>query len=320
MDNSTYQYERAVSLVVFGSDLQGVDLSELRIKFAVKRSDTRSPNMADIRVYNLSQATADDLVARLSPKIASDGLTFERGRVILQAGYSSNFGVIFKGNIKQLIIGRESSTDTFLDIIAGDGDSAYNFAVVNSTIAPGATSIDQVNAAITSMTPKGVTEGHIGTMPSESLPRGKVLYGNARNYLSNIAATADKTWSIQDEKVTFVSNTSYLPGEAVLMSSKTGMIGTPQQTSEGINIKCLLNPKLAISGRVKIDNALVEKMKINLQVVGSAANTPPQLRNDGFYYILVVEHQGDTRGVEWYSNLICLSLDPSANPANSVNG
>jgi hypothetical protein len=43
------QYLRAFSLVVFGSDLDGLDLSELRCKFVVKRSDTMTPNVADNR-------------------------------------------------------------------------------------------------------------------------------------------------------------------------------------------------------------------------------------------------------------------------------
>jgi len=36
------------------------------------------------------------------------------------------------------------------------------------------------------------------------------------------------------------------------------------------------------------------------------------------YFILVAEHNGDTRGVDWYTNMICLRIDPSTNPINSV--
>lgn len=303
--NGAQQYLRAFSLVVFGTDLNGLDLSELRCKFVVKRSDTMTPNVADIRVYNLEEKTA----IRIQQEFK---------RVILQAGYEGNYGVIFQGNIKQVIIGRESATDTFIDIVAGDGDRAYNFAIVNATVAAGGTQADQVQAAIGAMGPKGVTAGHLGDFPPEKLPRGKVMYGNARNYLLNSAQTTDKTWSIQDEKVTFVSKKSYLPGERVVLTSKTGMIGTPQQTNEGVNAKCLLNPMLKIGGRVEIDNKSIERLKINLTVPNSPANIPAPLTADGVYYLLVVEHQGDTRGVEWYSSLICLNVDVTSNPINSV--
>lgn len=303
--NNADQYIRECKLIVFGANLDGLDLSELRIKFSVKRSDTMTPNVADIRVYNLEEQTA----LRIRKEFT---------KVVLQAGYQGNYGVIFQGNIKQVIIGRESATDTFIDIVAGDGDRAYNFAIVNTTIAAGSTAADQINAAAAAMAPKGVTAGHIGETPPEKLPRGKVMYGNARTYLRDVAQTSNKSWSIQDEKITFVSNKSYLPGERVVLTSKTGMIGTPNQTNEGVNVKCLLNPLIKIGGRIQIDNASIARYKINLSVPNSPANIPAPLTADGVYYVLVAEHTGDTRGVDWYTSLICLNMDITTNPINSV--
>lgn len=301
------QYGRVCSLLVSDGDSNALDLSELRIKFAVKRSDTVTPNTADIRVYNVEPETA---------KRIANGKEFTK--VTLQAGYEGNFGGIFQGNIKQVILGRESATDTFVDIVAGDGDRAYNFAIVSTTLAAGSSQLDQVNTAANAMATKGTTAGHLGTFPTETLPRGKVMYGAARNYLSNAAANTDKGWSIQDEKITMIPTKSYLPGERVVLSSKTGMIGTPQQTNEGVNVKCLLNPLIKIGSRVEIDNASIAQFKINLNVPNSPANIPPPLTADGVYYVLVAEHAGDTRGVEWYTTLLCLNVDVTSNPINSV--
>lgn len=300
-----YQYLRTCSLIVSDSKLNGIDLSQLRIRFAVKRSDVMTPNMADIRVYNLDLETAI--------KIRD-----EYKKVVLQAGYQNNFGVIFQGNIKQVIIGRESATDTFIDIVAGDGDRAYNYAIVNKTIAAGATANQQVQAAADAMGPMGVTKGHIGELPPNQLPRGKVMYGPAKQYLRNVAGSTDTSWSIQDEKITIIPKKSYLPGDAVVLTSKTGMIGTPQQTNEGVNAKCLLNPNINIGVRVQIDNKSIERLKINLAVPGSPANIPAPLTADGVYYVLVAEHTGDTRGVEWYTSLVMLYIDSTTNFLNSV--
>lgn len=299
------QYLRKLTLIVSNNDLNGIDLSALEIKFTVKRSDTMTPNVADIRVYNLEEETARRIKKEFT-------------KVTLQAGYEGNYGVIFQGNIKQVILGRESATDTFIDIVAGDGDRAYNFAVVNSTIAAGATQEDQVNASIKAMQDKGVAAGNIGDMPPEKLPRGKVMFGNARNYLRDVAQSTDKSWSIQDEKVTFIPKKSYLPGERVVLTSKTGMIGTPQQTNEGVNVKCLLNPLIKIGGRIEINNKSIEQLKINLSIPNSPANIPAPLTWDGVYYVLVAEHTGDTRGIPWYTSLICLNIDVTTNPINSV--
>lgn len=304
MDKSA-QFGRVCTLIVSNRARSGIDLSELRIKFAVKRSDTMTPNVADIRVYNLEAQTA----ALIKKEFTT---------VTLQAGYEGNFGVIFQGNIKQVILGRENATDTFIDIIAGDGDRAYNFAIVNATLAAGSSQTDQAARAMTSMKEKGVGEGYMGTLPPSKLPRGKVMYGNARQYLRDIAESSGFQWSIQDEKINFVKQTAYLPGERVVLTSDTGLIGTPQQTNEGVNMKCLLNPKLKIAGRVEINNASIERYKINLSVPNSPANIPAPLTADGVYYILVVEHLGDTRGTDWYSNLVTLNVDVTSNPLNSV--
>lgn len=303
---SQEQWLRKCTLLVSDRNGEGLDLSQLRIKFLVKRSDTQTPNMAEIRVYNLEDKTAQRIQKEFS-------------KVVLQAGYESNFGVIFQGNVKQIIRGRENGTDTFIDIIAGDGDLSYNFAVVNTTLAAGTGQADQVNAAIGAMSKTGgTTAGNIGEMPANKLPRGKVMYGMSRDYLRQTAETTNKTWSIQDGKVQFVPTSSYLPGEAVVLTSKTGMIGTPQQTNEGINLQCLLNPKLKVGGRVQLDNDTVARLKIDLSQPLSPANIPAPITEDGVYYILVIECIGDTRGTEWYSKLTCLNLDVTANPINAV--
>ena len=136
------QFPRVCSLKVARGSGKGLDLSDFRIKFQVKRSDTVTPNTADIRVYNLDEKTAIQIREEFT-------------QVKLECGYPGNSGVIFQGNILQVIIGRESATDTFIDIIAGDGDRAFNFAVVNATLAPGTTQTDQVNAAMAPMVEKG---------------------------------------------------------------------------------------------------------------------------------------------------------------------
>lgn len=277
------QYLRKCSLIVAGMD-QGLDLSGLRIRFSVKRSDAQTPNAAEIRVYNPAPNTARQI---------RDEFT----RVILQAGYEENFGVIFDGDIKQVKFGREGGTDTYVDIAAGDGDAAYNFAVVNTTLAAGARQSDQIRAALAPMAERGVTAGYIDTTDDRALPRGKAMFGMSRDYLRRSADTTATTWSIQDRKVQFVKRTGLLPGQAVALSSATGLVGVPEVTNEGVYIRSLLNPLLVIGGQV--------------QVSGSTDA-------DGIYRILVVEHTGDTHGNEWYSTITGLLVDPSAPKGQQV--
>lgn len=312
---SPQQYLRECQLIVYGTNLNGLDLSNLRIKFSVKQTDSQSPNTADIRVYNVSDETALSMLINLNPP---PGIGFSTpGRVVLQAGYQSNFGVIFQGNIKQIILGRESATDTFVDIVAGDGHLAYNYAIVNTTLAAGSSPANQVNAAASAMAPYGTGLGYVSPQQLTKLPRSKAMYGNARNYLRAVSQSQNQTWSIQNEQITFIPKTSYLPGTAVVLTSKTGLIGTPQQTNEGVNVKCLLNPIIKVGGRINIAEATVQNFKIAPNS-NSSANIAPPLTQDGTYYVLTLEQTGDTRGVEWYTSILGITQSISTNPINSV--
>ena len=63
------QFGRAASLIVTNNSGQGIDLSELgatseglRFRFEITASDVETPNIAMIRVYNLSEATTKEVI------------------------------------------------------------------------------------------------------------------------------------------------------------------------------------------------------------------------------------------------------------------
>lgn len=302
---STQQFGRVCTLLVSNNQGDSLDLSALRIKFRVKKLGISTPNMGDFIIYNISPDTV---------KLIQSEFT----HVLFQAGYEGNYGLVFVGNVKQVISGRESATDTFVNLNCGDGDKAYNFAVINQTIRAGGTPQAQLNAGLTAMAGMGVSAGYTGKLPAIQLPRGKVMYANAREHIRRLADTYGFSWSVQDGNLVFLSEGTYLPNEPFVLTSKTGMIGTPSQTTEGIEAKCLLNPNIKVHGRVKLDNASIAKMKIDFWTPGSLANQPSPISNDGMYYALVVEHSGDTRDQDWYTNLRMLTVNIASNPLDSV--
>jgi hypothetical protein len=299
------QYIRKCTLIIADKAGNGLDLSNLRIVFSIKRSDAQTPNTAEIRVYNLS----DETVNRLKKEFT---------HVTLQAGYESNYGVIFSGNIKQIRSGREDGTDSFIDIAAGDGDEAYNYAVVNTTLAAGSTQKAQIGAAAKPMESKSVKQGFIDETGVVKLPRGKVMYGMARDYLRQSAKATDTSWSIQDGKIQVIKLTGVLPNQVVVLNSKTGLIGTPEQTNDGIKTRCLLNPTLKIGGKVKINESDVAEAALPDTSKKDDVNKSVSIEKDGFYRLLVVEHKGDTRGNDWYSDLMCLGVDATQPPSKQV--
>ncbi|RQU63890.1 hypothetical protein DF143_07045 [Burkholderia cenocepacia] len=304
------QFGRKVSLIIGPDSGDALDLSGLRIVFRVQRGDLQTPNSARIRVYNVSDNTAQRTAAEFT-------------RVVLQAGYEGNYGIIFDGSIIQVRRGRESPTDTYIDITAADGDMAYNFAVVNTTLAAGSTHADVVNACLKAMGKFGVTAGYIVDLPSNPMPRGQVLFGMARDHLETVARSTQTLWSIQDGQLQIVPETSYVPGEIPVINARSGMVGLPEQTQNGITVRMLLNPGVKIGRLIQLDNSSIQRYEFSLSSADAIANRNTSLQNkingDGFYYVMSNEFWGDTRGNDWYNEVICLAVDATAQDLNLVN-
>jgi len=306
---SDVQFLRKASLLVVEGE-KALDLSDLHFQFATKQADEESPDNCSIRVYNLKE----DTVKRIKG---------EYSKVVLQAGYvDSAFGVIFQGTIKQLRDGKDPvGISTYLDILVADGDMAYNFAVINQTLAAGSTPTQRLGAMIGAMNPQGVTAGKV-LVPGTGgiLPRGKVLFGLARAALRQETGAQGSTWTIQNGQVNVIPLDGYLPSEAVVLTAATGLIGRVEMTEDGMRCRALINPKLVIGALVKIDNRSINTTESSANAAINGGQVPynkwagvqqfASLAEDGLYRIYSAEFVGDTRGGEWYVDLVTLAVDP----------
>jgi hypothetical protein len=301
----TEQYLRKVKLVVGGSQAPGVsldpdaaiDLSELHIRFLVRNTTAQTLKRAEIRVYNLASDTARKIQNEFT-------------RVELSAGYGDDVGLIFQGQIAQIRIGRENATDTFVDIFAQDGDAAYNWATTNRTLAKGWTPDQLYGALLQDLAPYGISQGYKPSFTGASAARGRACYGMTRDLLHDLAIQQGCEWNIEDGKLNFLPLTSFLPGQAVVLNAATGMIGTPQMTIQGLVVRSLLNSNIKSGGQVQIDNASISSLKINIPYSG--LDVVPGTDADGYYTSRVVQHTGDNRGQEWYTDMICVAVDGTA--------
>lgn len=319
----TDAFRRKASLFLLASDpkpaqLLGVennelDLSGMQFKFQTTQSDAESPNTATIRVYNLKAETISKIGGEFS-------------YVVLQAGYEDGpYGVVFQGQVRQWRIGKEKNTDSYLDILASDGDEWYNFGAVSTSLEVGQTSpMNQAAAILGQAADRGVTPGYLQAESFAdaqgnvtALSRGKVFYGAGRVALRSLTQTYGATWNINNGKVNVIPLTGYLPGTAVKLDSRSGLIGRAEQTIDGIKMRALLNPLLTPGGLVQIDNA-----SLNATLQQDANNPRPynqrtgitslaSIAADGLYRIYVVEFQGDTRGQAWYADVTGLAVEPS---------
>lgn len=304
MTTSTTLYGRKFSLLLVQGE-NALDLSSMHCRFRTVQADFESPNSISVRVYNLSDQTLRQVQ--------------EFGRVVVQAGYEGNFGVVFDGTIKQFGIGRENAKDTYLDIFASDGDLAYNFAFVNKTLSPGASDAEVLQAALDEMSLGGV---YLGYKPGDAgvtyLPRGKVAFALGRNVIRTYAQSKKMTWSIQNGKIQLIPLDSYKPGEIPDINAMSGMVGQPEQTAAGVTFRHLLNPRFSVGQAIRIDNKSVNQVIAqkdrDLPVAYNSLTQALSLAKvsaDGLYRLLIAEHEGDTRGPAWYTHCTAMAIDIS---------
>ena len=297
------EYGRKFSLILADGDGKGIDFADFKVEFRIHRGDVQTPNSLDARIFNVAPSTANKI-----------GLK-EFTQVAVQAGYENNYGLIFQGGIRQARKGRLNAKDSYIDLTCADGDEAYLYSNMALSLAASPNSAqNSLQAFLASMAAQGITAGYSPTLKGTGMVRGQVFYGLTRDELRQFAVNNDVQWSIQDGKLVLIPNTSYIPGAPILVSAQTGMIGVPEQTENGIDVRVLLNPSIKIGSLIQVQGT-VSQFRQSLTVGQSqvaqqgALQTSLFLDVNGLYYVMSVDHEGDTRGQAWYSNLVCLSVD-----------
>lgn len=304
------QYNRKAELYLVAKD-KALDLSKMHFRFQTSQEDAESPATVSVRVYNLAPETITNVLKEYS-------------RVIVKAGYDGGaYGVIFEGTVRQFRRGKEhDAVTTYFDILAADGDWGYINARVATSLAAGVSPQLALQAATAPLKSFGVNLGYI---PDKGfggiLPRGKVLFSSSIAAVRKEARNANATWSISNGILNVIPTDGYLPGDAVVLNSRTGLIGRVEQTNQGMTARCLLNPKIQVGGLVQIDNASINKtmsennaaLPVGQQRYDKYAGIDylADVSADGLYRVYVAENLGDTRGVEWYTDLVCLAMDSS---------
>lgn len=305
---------RSANLATGKTGSEGIDLSEMRINFRLKKGLTGVPNMLEARVYNLSP----DTIKRVR----------QYGRVQLAAGYESNFGMIFDGTVLLYIIGKENPVDSYIDIRAGDLDELNNGAVALTF--PAGTTLEEKAKKMLKAVGATVGEIKLGDAGKIKNLRSSSFIGMLYEGMRDITNATQSDFYMDNGTVHVISWAGYRRNQLVELATDTGLVNIPKVTPQGIEAECLLNPKLRLGSLVKIDTGLISDIPYepgasgpfsdkmgNLQsaqgvAAGGRAFKYPAAsvnktegRGAGIYKICLLDHRGDTRGNTWYSYLVC---------------
>ena len=267
----------------------------LDVTFKIEKSGWKCPNFSEIVVYNLNPQT-ENMVIRSGT------------RVLVEAGYvNGDYGVIYDGSIFQPMWEREDTVTTKVTFKCIDAmDIIYDNHVAATFGALAYQKNIVMNMAANSRKPFNITkisEG-VGNM---QLSRGKVLFDSPKYYMRKYAQQYGTTISTIDREVFIDRPQDPIPANLtkqalVLSPASGGLVGTPQQTQDGITFTCLLNPTIRVFKPepmlVKIDNKIIRQMAIQYNTAGFS-----RLDEDGIYRVIGVIHTGATRGNEWYTTV-----------------
>lgn len=331
---------RHFELQLLDQNGQGVSLSDFKVTFQIEWADTKWPRVANVRIYNLSADTTNKILGQEFAKIriiagydgiapvidaSQIGIAKEISHEEVGQSNGQNYGLIFDGDIRFTVTGKDNITDSWVLIQAIGDHEAFLFSRTKTTIAAGYTLADLHQVTMQGFNAFGVTQGITGDMPTTVFPRGRVLYDASRNVMDNIAGQCNATWQLVDGQVQMVPDDKFIH-EAIVLSADTGLIGMPQQTmGAGVNVRCLINPNIRINGLIQLDQASVYRAALGN---GEIAQSPGRITEvedngnstlngtttqaasvatDGIYIVKAIDYTGDTRGQAWYMDLMCFA-------------
>lgn len=237
------QFGRAYQLII-GNDKESIVIDKLNLEFDITKTITKDPNPAVFALNNLSQSTRNLITDK------------KYDRIMFNAGYGTDLKTLFVGYISE-VENKKEGTEIITIMTCSDGQKDYREARVAVTVAKGATDKEIVKQVTGAM--PNTDKGQQSFTKERKLPRGKTLVGNARDVLSGIAKNQDADWSIQDNKLVMLPKTSaFANNEGFLISEETGLIGSPQKVSDGLEVRCYLNNMMRIGQLCRVESMIKE--------------------------------------------------------------
>jgi hypothetical protein len=256
-----------------------LDLSDLDLAFQVERSVRREPNVAEIRVWNLSETTRAQVEAR--------------GTVVLRAGYEDP-PTLFRGDIRRAWT-ESDGIDNVTVLQARDGGRAYSEARIARSYNPGTPVVTVLRDVVADME---IGEGNLSEYAAayalrngaDTFGDGYVAAGPARRVLDALTRAAGLRWSVQNGALQILQQGRPLQTRAVLLSSDTGLVDSPAWDEVGrrtrgrrgtVTCKTLIQPGIEPGRRVVLESRHIS----------------------GGFEVRRIKYQGETRGDPWFASL-----------------
>ena len=250
-----------------------VNLGNSRVEFSIIKTDKRSNNSAEIKVYNLSNETK--------------ALLDKNDTVVtLMAGYESGVGtgVVFSGDVSDITTERNGA-DVATVIELSDGNTVIKDKSVSISM-NGAVRPEDVLKRIARDI--GLEISISGKITSKPYQNGFTAYGAPMLAVTKVCNKIGYSYSVENGILKIWETVKGKEEQVLFLSPETGLIGRPEKIKidkkNGWNVKSLLNPLIVPAGKIKVSSENVS----------------------GILKIKTVKFTGDTHGNDWNSEMECL--------------
>lgn len=277
------QFKRGAKVEIF-NDSETLSVEGLRIKFEVVRTSLGYPNRGKIQIYNLSEAKIQQITQRLS-------------RVRLFAGYDGALPQVYEADLVNYYKSR-LGVDSVFELVTGSGKRSWTSSQFSKTYEAGVSINTIVKEVVDSFV--DVIPGVI-VLPSDLQTKLQPLSlsGSSSSVMDILARDYNFDWNI-DQNVLDVIGRGLTSDDRTTfnINPQTGLIGAPTLTELGADFRILLNPEVLVGRQVFMDSTTVQ--------LGQAAIELRKVRTnaDGFYKVKETRLIGDTRGQDWYTDII----------------
>lgn len=282
-------YGRRWSVDIGGSPfIAATGDKQFRVTFNVLREFGEAVSYADIAFYNLSQETAQKAIKRHDP-------------IVFRAGYEDTIDTIFSGRIINVLRERQGPT-TITRLICRAGFQTED-KTVSKSFGKDATLAPIIRECVSAMG-YAIEINDADFADVSPYPRGYTLFGDPREYLNKLAEAQRFDWVVEGDTVVIVGFNKFRKGETFIVSQFTGMVGIPEITEVGCDVKVRLNPKVKIGGQIDIKSELATFNFSNLYYTDI-----PESAGKGIYNIFRVTFTGDSHGDDWNTAVTCYRPD-----------
>ncbi|ABR46661.1 conserved hypothetical protein [Alkaliphilus metalliredigens QYMF] len=232
-------FNRKVELIIGNKSYLSDNID---IDFSVPFDSDPEPNICDVSIYNLSM----DSINRIGKST----------EVILNAGYGEDIGAILVGTVADYEQ-RNIGTDLEFKMMIAPGIDRWMSKTFSKSYKEGMKASTILRDALSSF---GLEIGELRLANDITYSKGKVVSGMLKNTIKNIATEAGSKLYIKNN-IAFVRPPNAGTATGFLLSSKTGMVGSPEpiiiDDKKGYKVNMLLNNKMNTDSLVQIESRIV---------------------------------------------------------------